>query len=66
MLKQNLEATEKALGILRKIHSDVWWRRIFGIAKFAIVIVLLIFSYLKLEPLFADLLTSYDKILNPR
>lgn len=65
LLKKNLEVGEESLKVLRKIHRDVWWRRFFGLAKFVIVIGLLIFSYLKLEPLLANLLNTYDKILNP-
>lgn len=65
LIKKNLEASEESLKILRKILRDVWWRRFFGFAKFAIVIGLLIFSYITLEPLLADLLNTYQKILNP-
>ena len=65
LLKKNLEVGEESLKVLRKLHRDVWWRRFFGLAKFAIVIGLLTFSYLKLEPLLANLLNAYDKLLNP-
>ncbi|MDP3785069.1 MAG: hypothetical protein Q8R12_03265 [bacterium] len=65
LLKKNLEVGEESLKVLRKLHRDVWWRRVFGFAKFAIVIGLLIFSYLKLEPLLNNLLNTYDKLLNP-
>src|SRR3989338_1893706 len=65
LIKKNLEASEESLKILRKIHKDIWWRRLFGFLKLAIFIGLLIFSYLTLEPLLANLLNAYDKILNP-
>ena len=65
LLKKNLEASEESLKILKTIHRDVWWRRFFGFAKFAIVVALLIFSYLTLEPLLMDALNTYQKILNP-
>jgi len=65
LLKKNLEVGEESLKVLKKIHRDVWWRRIFGFAKFAVIIGLLIFSYLKLEPLLNNLLNAYNKLLNP-
>jgi len=65
LLKKNLEVGEESLKVLKKIHRDVWWRRIFGFAKFAVIIGLLIFSYLKLEPILTNLLNAYDKLLNP-
>ena len=65
LLKKNLEVSEESFKILKKIHRDVWWRRFFGLAKFAIVIALLIFSYLTLEPLLNNLLNTYQKVLNP-
>ncbi|MDP3934931.1 MAG: hypothetical protein Q8Q46_01790 [Candidatus Giovannonibacteria bacterium] len=65
LLKKNLEVGEESLKVLRKIHRDVWWRRFFGFAKFAVIAGLLIFSYLKLEPLLNNLLNTYDKLLNP-
>ena len=65
LLKKNLETGEESLKVLRKIHRDIWWRRFFGLAKFAVIIGLLIFSYLKLEPVLTNLLNAYDKLLNP-
>ena len=65
LMKKNLEANEESLKILRKIYKDIWWRRLFGFAKLAIVIGLLIFSYLQLEHLINNLLNIYQKLLNP-
>src|SRR3989344_4866358 len=65
LLKKNLEVGEESLKVLRKIHRDVWWRRFFGLAKFAVIAALLIFGYLKLEPILANLLNAYNKLLNP-
>jgi len=65
LLKKNLEASEESLKILKKIHRDVRWRRLFGFAKFAVVIALLVFSYITLEPLLANIIDTYQKVLNP-
>ena len=62
LLKKNLGASEESLKILKKIHKDILWRRIFGLVKFVIVVAIFIWSYWQLEPILQNLLKTYQGI----
>ena len=63
LLKKNLEATKESLKILRKIHKDILWRRIFGLVKFGLVAAIFVWSYLQFQPILNDLLATYQGLL---
>lgn len=64
LLKKNIEASEESLKLLKKIHKDILWRRIFGFVKWGIIIAISIWSYLALEPVLRDLLGTYQNLLS--
>lgn len=66
LLKKNIEASEESLKLLKKIHKDILWRRIFSLVKWGIIIALSVWSYLALEPVLRDLLGTYKNLLAPQ
>ncbi|KKT30091.1 MAG: hypothetical protein UW15_C0001G0025 [Parcubacteria group bacterium GW2011_GWC1_44_10] len=63
LLAKNLESTEKALGILRKIHRAMLWQRIFAFAKWVVIAALVVVGFLQLQPLIRPFLDNYQNIL---
>lgn len=66
LLKKNIEASEESLKLLKKIHSDILWRRIFSLVKWGIIIALSVWSYWALEPVLRDLLGTYKNLLGSK
>jgi len=62
LLEQNLEISRQSLKILKKIRHDILWRRFFALAKFAIIIGILIWGYVALEPYFAQLQSTFQNL----
>jgi len=63
LLKKNLEASEKALGILRKMHRAMVWGRVFIWAKWVLVAALLIVGYVQIQPYLNDISLAYQDLL---
>jgi len=50
LMERNLEVSEKTLTILKKMRREVIWGRVFRLAKWAIIIGLIVFSFMKIQP----------------
>ena len=71
LLEKNLEVSEKSLAILQKMRRGVIWGRIFHLAKWVIIIGLLIFGFIKVQPyilywseVFADISAGLQSVNN--
>ena len=54
LLERNLQATEKTLALVKKMHKAMIWGRIFHVIKWGILIAILIFVYIKVQPYLAQ------------
>ncbi len=50
LLEKNLEVSKESLRVLQKMHRAVVWGRVFKAVKLVIIIALLIFLFIKLQP----------------
>lgn len=53
LLEKNLEISEQTLSLLKKIRREVVWARILHVIKWIIIIGLLIFGFVKIQPYLA-------------
>ncbi|MDP3764593.1 MAG: hypothetical protein Q8Q95_03150 [bacterium] len=56
LLKKNLEASERTLHLVEKIHRAALWAKFFSLLKWAIIIGGLVWSYLAIQPYLQQLL----------
>ena len=76
LMERNLEVSEKTLSILKKMRREVMWGRFFWLAKWAIIIGLIVFSFMKIQPYVAywsgvaenisNNLESFNNFFSPR
>ena len=59
LLRQNLEISKETLSYVKSVHRSFMWRRFFGLIKWGLIIGLLIFGFIQLQPY----LDSMSKIL---
>lgn len=71
LLRQNLEVSEKSLAILKKMRQEVIMGRIFQFIKWVIIIGLIVFSFVKIQPyliywgdVFSSISENMDKFSN--
>lgn len=50
LLEENLEISKKSFVILEKLHKAEKWRWIFAAAKWALIIGLIIFGLVRIQP----------------
>ena len=60
LLKQNLETSRETLSYVKSVHRSFVWRRFFGLIKWGLIIALLIFGFIQLQPY----LDSFSKTLD--
>lgn len=61
-LKQNLETSRETLAYVKSIHRSFLWRRFYGLIKWGLIIALLIFGFIQLQPYLDSLLKILDTI----
>ena len=59
LLRQNLEVARETLSYVKSVHRSFVWRRFFGMIKWGLIIGLMIFGFIQLQPY----LDSMSKIL---
>lgn len=60
LLKQNLETSRETLAYVKSIHRSFVWSRFYRLIKWGLIIALLVFGFIQLQPYLDSLL----KILN--
>ena len=59
LLKQNLEVSRETLSYVKSVYRSFVWRRFFGLIKWGLIIGLMIFGFIQLQPY----LDSMSKII---
>lgn len=62
LLKQNLETSRETLAYVKSIHRSFLWRRFYGLIKWGLIIALLIFGFIQLQPYLDSLLKILETI----
>ncbi len=62
MLERNLEIAEKTLKITKKLHRAQVWARIFHAIKWLIIIGLLVFGFIEIQPYLNTMLQASQQI----
>ena len=62
LLEKNLEVSEKSFLILKKLHRDLTWRRIYSISKTLLVVAILVIGFLQLQPYLNSLFVTLENI----
>ena len=62
LLEKNLEVSEKSFLILKKLHRDLTWRRIYSISKILLVVAILVIGFLQLQPYLNSLFVTLENI----
>ena len=62
ILKEELELHKQSLSILKKLHHDVIYRRVFNFLKWGVVIALTIFGYIQAKPYIDQWLDTISSI----
>ena len=60
LIQRNLEVSEKTLTILKKIRRETMFDRVVHVVKWVILIALLIFIYIKIQPYVAQWMQLLD------
>ncbi|MDP3800026.1 MAG: hypothetical protein Q8Q90_01225 [bacterium] len=50
LLKKNLEASERTLHLVEKMHRVVLWARFFSLLKWVLIISFTVWSYMAIQP----------------
>ena len=62
LLEENLRVSKESLAILKKTRSDALWRRFFTAIKWLIVLGLLVWGYIQLQPILDQLLGVWQNV----
>ena len=62
LLEKNLEVSEKSFLILKKLHRDLTWRRIYSISKTLLVLAILVIGFLQLQPYLNSFFVTLENI----
>ena len=59
LLEKNLETSRQILTVVQKLHRATVWQRVFVFVKWALIMVLVAFSYLQIQPYLGTLINAY-------
>lgn len=61
LLRKNIEVSEKSLSILKKIHRQSIYKRIFSTLKFLVIAALVVYGFIQIQPYIEGFLKLYQK-----
>ena len=62
LLKRNIEISQETLSYVRSINRQFIWQRFFRIIKWGLIIGLLVFGFIQLQPYIDILAKNYESI----
>ncbi len=62
ILREQVELEKQSLAILKKLHHDVIYRRVFNFLKYGIMIALTVFGYVQLRPYLDQWLSTISNL----
>ena len=65
LLQKNLAATERMALLLERVDRQLAWQRIWSVVKIFIILVPLLLGLIYLPPLFQQVFSQYEQLLNP-
>jgi len=62
LLKETYDIEKENNEMLRTLYHSMWWRRVFRIFYWSLILVLMIGSYYYAQPYIESLLKTYNKL----
>lgn len=64
LLRENLEISRKTLKIVQKMQRAVFWQRVLKMTKWGIIIGLIVFGFIKIQPYLESIFELYQSLGN--
>lgn len=64
LLQKNLEASEKTLKMVVKLHRALMWQRFWGVVKWTVILGLTIVTVIYVQPYLKFVLNTYTGLSN--